>query len=141
MKTDLHEYFDFLQKPAEVIRLKNSRINLEFIVSLFKEGLSPEQIQNYFVGPLSLEQVYAAVALYVINREEVDDYIRRGDERAEEFRRAHEAAHPESAALRERLAGLKKRFTRPDGTIDFVALRAHVDAEREAGAKELVGAG
>jgi uncharacterized protein (DUF433 family) len=134
MKTDLREYFDFIQSPVEVIRLKGTRINLEMIVQLVQEGMLPEQIQDYFVGPIPLELVYAAVTFYLMNRKEVDDYIRRGDEQAERLRREHEAAHPESAALRNRVTRLRKQFTGPDGKVDFAALRAHVQAERNGAA-------
>ena len=140
MKTDLREYFDFVTEPAEVIQLRGTRIHLEMIVGLIQEGMLPEQIQTYFVGPLTLEQVYAAATFYLMNRAAVDDYIRRGDEQADRLRREYETAHPESAALRNRVARLKKEFTGPDGRIDFAGLRAHVEAERN-GTSELVGAG
>jgi uncharacterized protein (DUF433 family) len=140
MRTDLREYFDFLQTPVEVIRLKGTRINLDMIVQLVHEGMVPEQIADYFAGPVPLDHIYAAVTFYLMNKQEIDDYIRRGDERAERLRSEYEAAHPESAELRNRIVRLKKQFTGPDGKIDFAALKAHVDAERKE-AKDLVGAG
>jgi len=134
MKTDLGDYLEFLADPAEVIRLKGTRINLEMIVRLLQEGMLPEQIRDYFVAPPGLDQVYAAVTFYLMNRKAVEDYIRRGDERAEQLRRTYEAAHPESAALRNRVVQLRKQFTGPDGKVDFAALRAHVQAERNGAA-------
>ena len=140
MKTDLREYFDFLIEPAEVIQLRGTRIHLEMIVGLFNEGMLPEQLQNYFVRSLTLDQVYAAITFYLMNRDEVEAYIRRGEESAARLRKEYEAAHPENAALRERLVGLKRKFTRPDGEIDFKALKAFVEAERLATVGEPVGA-
>jgi uncharacterized protein (DUF433 family) len=140
VKTDLGDYLEFVTDPAEVIRLKGTRINLEMIVRLLQEGMLPEQIRDYFVAPPGLDQVYAAVTFYLMNRKAVEDYIRRGDERAEQLRREYEAAHPESAALRNRVVQLRKQFTGADGKVDFAALRAHVQAER-IGAAAPAGAG
>ena len=54
MKTDLRDYFDFIRAPVEVIRLKDTRVNIEFVVQLFQGGMLPEQIKDYFGMPLTL---------------------------------------------------------------------------------------
>ncbi|MGO9470715.1 MAG: DUF433 domain-containing protein [Isosphaeraceae bacterium] len=45
----------------------------------FQEGQSPETIQQLY-SALSLEEVYGAVAYYLANRNEVDQYLQRTTE-------------------------------------------------------------
>ncbi|SRR5258706_7138509 len=70
----LEDYLDF-QAP-DVIRLRGHRIGLEHVVEAYKEGETPEQIAAYYKS-LSLEQVYAVIAYYLRNRDDVEAYLAR----------------------------------------------------------------
>ena len=53
-------------------------VSVQRIAGWYKLGLSPEEIAEDF-GHLSLAQVYAALAYYHSNREEIEGYLRDED--------------------------------------------------------------
>ena len=53
------------------LRINGTRITVQRIAVLFKQGLSAEDIEQTYEH-LSLAQVYAALAYYLTNREEID---------------------------------------------------------------------
>ncbi len=126
----LEDFLEFETEPYERIRVRGTRIGLERIVSAFEDGVSPEKLQTYFVGPLTLEQAYAAVTYYVLNRSEVEKYIQRINKAADQLRLDYDAAHPENARMTERLVALKQRFRRADNSLDFEALHQFLERER-----------
>jgi uncharacterized protein (DUF433 family) len=91
----LDDYFTFeeLESDAvgkiESIRVKGSRIGIEFIVEPYLRGDSPERIYHAYRHSLSLEQVYAAITYYLHNKARIDEYMRRGQEIADYFYREH----------------------------------------------------
>ncbi len=77
----------------------DTRISLDSIVHAFRRGESPETIcQNFEL--LRLEEVYGAIAYYLANQLDIDDYLIRQNEKWAEGRRN---AEPLPADLRERL--------------------------------------
>ena len=105
----LHDYFEFEKfetkhGSADRIRVKGTRIDIELIVFAFKEGLSPERIQQSYPS-LNLEQTYAAITYYLHNKMEVEDYIQRGN-RIEEANYAEYLAQEPSPVIK-RLRALK----------------------------------
>ena len=57
------------------IRVAGSRVTLDTIVAAFDQGETPESIVDQYPG-LLLDDVYAVVAYYLRNREEVAAYLR-----------------------------------------------------------------
>ena len=88
----LEDYFDFHTTPVEHIRIKGTRISLDHVIELHKQGMKPEQIATHFGCPITVEQAYAAITYYLHNREAVEAYIERGEQRWQET----------AAAIRER---------------------------------------
>lgn len=86
-----------------VRRISDTMISLDSVVIAFQQGDSPEEIQRNF-PTLTLEQVYGAIAHYLANRDDVDDYLRR--QRAEWERKRAEHERVPDAAL-ERLRKLR----------------------------------
>lgn len=132
--TNLRDCFDTLPE-THTIRLKGTRIGWEHVVQLFQQGLAPEEIATHFADPLPIEQVYAAITYYMLNRTEYEEYVRRGDEIARELQEKYwESLTPEQrdeqTAMRQRLRDLKARFTDDHGRLDVAGLKAHVEAER-----------
>ena len=70
----LNRYFDF-QRPDR-IRIKGHRLGIEHILNHYLEGYNPEEIAAEFPG-LSLEIIYAAIAYYLANQIELNDYLLR----------------------------------------------------------------
>jgi uncharacterized protein (DUF433 family) len=57
-------------------RIVGTRVSLDSVVYCFRDGYSPESIVKAYPA-LNLEQVYGAIAFYLANGEEVDDYLGR----------------------------------------------------------------
>ena len=82
----LEDYFEFETTriepfgDVETIRLKGTRIGLEFIVNPYLQGESPERIYHGYRHSLSLEQVYGAITYYLHNKPKIEAYLNRGKE-------------------------------------------------------------
>jgi uncharacterized protein (DUF433 family) len=61
-------------------RIGGSRITVGTIALLVGHGVSPEEIVTSYYHHLSLAQVYAALAYYHANREEVDADLAEADQ-------------------------------------------------------------
>ena len=85
-------------------RITGSRVSLDSIVHDYWEGLSPEGIQEDF-PTLSLEQIHGALAFYLKNRNDIDQYLASEEERSEVNRKERERA---SAPLLDRLRASRK---------------------------------
>lgn len=95
-----------LQSPLRwdesgTVRVGQTRVTLETVLSAFLAGQSAEEIADCF-PVLRLDQVYATIAYYLQNRAEVDAYLRECEVQAAEVRQRIAAiTHP--AGMRERL--------------------------------------
>jgi uncharacterized protein (DUF433 family) len=84
-----------------VLRITGSRVTLDSIVHLFRNGATAEQIQEDFPS-LTLPDIYAVIAYYLQHRAEVEDYL-RGQVRAATELRSEVEGKLETRSLRERL--------------------------------------
>ncbi|VEP18155.1 conserved hypothetical protein [Hyella patelloides LEGE 07179] len=55
-------------------RIAGKRFSVEQIASLNREGLSPKQIKDEY-DFLSLAEIYAALAYYYANQEQIEQYL------------------------------------------------------------------
>ena len=62
--------------PGDEIMLTGHRISLYHVVSHYKEGMSAEQLYEYF-PTLTLDLINQVLAFYHENQVEVDDYVAR----------------------------------------------------------------
>lgn len=69
-------------------RIAGTGVTVQRIVGWYKLGLTPEQIADEF-GHLSLAQVYAALAFYHANRDEIEAAIVAKEETADRLERKH----------------------------------------------------
>ncbi len=60
------------------LRIGDTRVSLDSVYHRYISGASAQEIQESFPS-LRLSEVYAALAYILDNREEVDEYIRRGE--------------------------------------------------------------
>jgi len=72
-------------------RLTDSRVSLDSIVHAYWQGRLPEAIAADFPS-LSLEQIHGAIAFYLRNQEEIDEYLGRQESKWNEVRRQSELA-------------------------------------------------
>lgn len=76
-----------------------TRISLDSVVYSFLNGKSPESIAQNF-PPLSLEEVYGAIAFYLANRELIDTYLQEGEA---EFQRLQHRCRKKNPLLYQKL--------------------------------------
>lgn len=69
-------------------RLAGTGVTVRRIVGWYKLGLSPEEIVQE-IPHLTLAQVYAALAYYHANREEIEQDLTEEDAEAEQLERLH----------------------------------------------------
>jgi uncharacterized protein (DUF433 family) len=101
----LEDYFEFETQPVERIRIRGTRIDIDYIISLHHQGMTPQQIAVHFVTPLAPETVYATITYYLQHKTEVDAYLERG--RALAQARYEEYLRQEPSPAAKRLRELK----------------------------------
>jgi uncharacterized protein (DUF433 family) len=85
------------------IRVGESRVTLDVLLQYWKTGMTPEEIARG-LDILTPADVHGALAYYHRHQREVENYLRRRDEEAEQLRRQIAAANAS------RLAPLKARL-------------------------------
>ena len=88
------------------IRVQGTRVSLDTVIACFSQGYTAEDIVRSF-DTLKLRDVYAIIAYYLDNKEAVDAYIKRQEEKGEEIRRKFEALSPPGQSLQAKLAARK----------------------------------
>ena len=102
----LEDYFEFDNPNG--IRIRGTRVNLEDVIYLAREGMSAGQIRQDLPA-LTIEQVHAALTYYYRNRQTVDDYMLRQDaEYDAEKRQAEAGDRPEVVSRLLRLKSERK---------------------------------
>lgn len=91
----------YVKKVDQIYRIKDSRIALDSIIYQFRQGCSPEAIQDAFPA-LSLGHVYGAIAYYLEHQAEVDQYLAHNEATEEVFSREVARLFPKGAALKEK---------------------------------------
>lgn len=99
----------YVENHAGALRIAGTRISLDSVVYAFREGQAPESIVRSF-PLLSLEQVYGAITYYLAHREEVDAYLKQGEEDYEALRQKSREADP---AFYEKLAAARRQAVTP----------------------------
>ena len=87
----MNEQFDKWQLPLRLdehgdVRVGKSRVLLDTVIYGHRQGDAPERIATQF-PTLELPDVYAAIAYYLRNRDEVDAYILAREKAGEKLRR------------------------------------------------------
>jgi uncharacterized protein (DUF433 family) len=68
------------------LRIVGTRVSLDSVVHSYLQGNSPETILEQYPA-LNAEQVHGAIAFYLANRKEIDEYLVRQEELWERLRR------------------------------------------------------
>ena len=89
-----------------VIRVGETRVTLETVVSAFKNGETAEDIISAY-PTLSLADVYSVIGYYLHQKEEVEQYLSQQEERSAKVRAENEARFNQ-IGIRERLLARKK---------------------------------
>jgi len=78
------------------LRIEGTRVTVLQMVSLYKSGWSPEEIADQYTH-LELGQIYAALAYYHANREEIEAELAAELEEAEELEKQYGQLQKRSA--------------------------------------------
>lgn len=93
----LEDFFNFLAEDD--IRIKGSRIGIETVLyEHIYRGKTAEQMTDRFPS-LKLEQIYATILYYLLNRKKVEAYLLDGINFSREMRQK-QAENPSPAVLR-----------------------------------------
>ena len=84
------------------VRIANTRVTINVVIACYQHGDTPESIHEGF-PTVSLADIYAVVAYYLNNQDELDAFLRKQDEEDEEYLRKMEAEHPEMFTLQNKL--------------------------------------
>jgi uncharacterized protein (DUF433 family) len=79
---------DYVTTVEGAYRIGDTRVSLDSLVYLFREGVSAESMVDSYPA-MTLEQVHGALAFYLANQNEIDAYLGEG-------RRAAESQHEQS---------------------------------------------
>ncbi|MBY0456081.1 MAG: DUF433 domain-containing protein [Gemmataceae bacterium] len=96
----LEDYFDFHTTPVEYVRIKGTRIDIDFVIELYKRHMTPEQIAVHFGCPLDPVQVYATITYYLHNKAEIDAYLARREQKWQATYAAYLAQEPPEVVKR-----------------------------------------
>ncbi|MCE9552515.1 MAG: DUF433 domain-containing protein [Planctomycetes bacterium] len=79
---------DFLTKDADGwVRFAGHRVGLENVVFLYNQGYSPEMLLSEYPA-LPLADIHKAIAFYLENRSDVDQYAAMCNRESEQLRAA-----------------------------------------------------
>ncbi|RMD93462.1 MAG: DUF433 domain-containing protein [Calditrichaeota bacterium] len=84
-----------------VVRVGGTRVTLDTVVAAFNEGATAEEIVQQYPS-LQLADVYAVISYYLRNHSEVEAYLQKRREQAEEIRKQNETRF-DPHGIRERL--------------------------------------
>ena len=73
---------EYVDKIEGVYRVGDTRVSLDSLIYLFREGLSAESMVESYPA-LTLEQVHGALAFYLANQKELDAYLAEGQRTAD----------------------------------------------------------
>ena len=69
---------EYVKKTDDVYRVGDTRVSLDSLVYLFREGMSAESMVESYPA-LTLEAVHGALAFYLANENEIDAYLTEGE--------------------------------------------------------------
>lgn len=95
------------EDSSGALRVGQSRVLLELVVRSFQDGATPEVIVQQY-STLKLSDVYAVIAYYLRHRDEIEKYLTRRDDEAEQVRRKIESQQSDLSELRARLAAQRQ---------------------------------
>lgn len=102
--------YEFEGEPRIAYRIAGTRGSLDSVIIYWLKGESPESLTESFPY-LTLEQVFGALAFYLANREEIDEYLRQGqndfDKMSQRWKENLIATNP---GLYQRLMAAKQRM-------------------------------
>src|SRR5437867_3770355 len=95
------------EDASGALRVGESRVLLELVIRAFQDGATPEAIVQRY-STLALSDVYTVIAYYLRHRGEVDAYLARREQQADEVRSQVESQQGDLTEIRARLSAHRK---------------------------------
>jgi uncharacterized protein (DUF433 family) len=92
---------DYVTRVEGAYRIADTRVSLDSLVYLFREGMSAESMVDSYPA-LTLEQVRGALAFYLANQNEIDAYLIEGHRAAESQHKQSKRSNAELIARLQR---------------------------------------
>jgi uncharacterized protein (DUF433 family) len=90
------------EDASGALRVGASRVLLELVLRAFQDGATPETIVQRY-PTLALADVYAVIAYYLRHRGEMEEYLARREQHAEEVRKQTDSLLGDLSGIRARL--------------------------------------
>jgi len=100
---------EYVEKRDEGYWIADKRVSLDSVVYAFRRGQSPESIRRSF-PLLTLEEIYGAIAFYLANQLEIDNYLIKEDA---EFEKLRKATSENNAEWHEKMRKARKEMLSP----------------------------
>jgi len=95
------------EDASGALRIGDSRVLLELVIRAFQDGATPETIVQRY-STLALADVYAVIGYYLRHRNEIEGYLARREEKAEDVRRRIETQQGDLSEIRARLVARRQ---------------------------------
>jgi uncharacterized protein (DUF433 family) len=95
------------EDASGALRVGSSRVLLDLVIRAFQDGATPETIVQRY-STLALPDVYAVIAYYLRHRNEIEEYLARREQKADEVRRQIESQQGDLSEIRARLAARRQ---------------------------------
>lgn len=99
----------YVEKRDEGFWISGKRISLDSVVYAFRRGQSPESIRHSF-PLLTLEEIYGAIAYYLANQSEIDEYLIQEDV---EFEKTRELSLESNSDWHEKMRKAREEMLSP----------------------------
>ncbi|MCI0713210.1 MAG: DUF433 domain-containing protein [Chloroflexi bacterium] len=96
-----------------VIRVSGTRVTLDSIINYYLQGQTPEALHEGF-PTVPLTDIYAVIAYYLANRDELDAYLKQQETEAERIRQEFEATYPPKVTRAELLKRREAKQNKQD---------------------------
>ena len=90
-----------------VARVGGTRVTLDTVIGAFSDGATAEEIAQQYPA-LALADIYAVIAYYLREKDEVDAYLRESEGQSRQVRQQNEARFDPNG-IRERLLARRKQ--------------------------------
>ena len=95
------------EEATGAVRVGSSQVLLELVIRAFQDGATPESIVQRY-STLALSDVYAVIAYYLRHRTEVEDYLVRREQQADDIQRRIDRQPGDLNEIRARLLAGRK---------------------------------
>lgn len=92
---------EYVTRVEGVYRIGDTRVSLDSLVYLFREGMSAESMVESY-PTLTLEEVHRALAFYLASQKEIDTYLVEGTRQADSQHQQSRNTNAELIAILQR---------------------------------------